>query len=231
MDTTNLAMQPFTLAFKSAEVEGEFLGEVAKKRWPVLVFIFCFDVLCFLFRFTAKLSGTAGSPDGEAGCLLSSTNSCMHLVLPAQPVLAWASTDHSSSKDVVLECSSRERSCCRNSDRLGNTQPTARFTNNSHGSLSTHLTPSPLPLLLPVPGAAAVHPFDVVQEMGHQLANMAMLYVLIGLLNKRARKAGDNAARQVSNRLAQQQGVGGGGGEQGQTAARPSWLADAAEVE
>jgi hypothetical protein len=44
---------------------------------------------------------------------------------------------------------------------------------------------------------AAVHPFDVVQEMGHQLANMAMLYVLIGLLNKRARKAGDNAARQV----------------------------------
>lgn len=45
-----------------------------------------------------------------------------------------------------------------------------------------------------------MHPFDVVQEMGHQLANMAMLYVLIGLLNKRARKAGDNAARQVSSR-------------------------------
>lgn len=45
--------------------------------------------------------------------------------------------------------------------------------------------------------AAAVHPFEVVQEMGHQLGNMAMLYVLIGLLNKRARKAGDNAARQV----------------------------------
>jgi len=35
--------------------------------------------------------------------------------------------------------------------------------------------------------------------MGHQLANMAMLYVLIGLLNKRARKAGDNAARQVGS--------------------------------
>lgn len=66
MDTTNLAMQPFTLAFKSAQVEGEFLGEVAKKRWPVLIFIFCFDVLCFLFRFTAKLSSTTGSPDGEA---------------------------------------------------------------------------------------------------------------------------------------------------------------------
>jgi hypothetical protein len=33
--------------------------------------------------------------------------------------------------------------------------------------------------------------------MGHQLANMAMLYILIGLLNKRARKSGNNAARQV----------------------------------
>jgi hypothetical protein len=64
MDTTNLAMQPFTLAFKSAEVEGEFLGEVAQKRWPVLMFIFCFDVLCFLFRFTAKLSSATGSPGG-----------------------------------------------------------------------------------------------------------------------------------------------------------------------
>jgi hypothetical protein len=38
--------------------------------------------------------------------------------------------------------------------------------------------------------------------MGHQLANMAMLYVLIGLLNKRARTAGNNAARQVGADLA-----------------------------
>lgn len=44
---------------------------------------------------------------------------------------------------------------------------------------------------------AGIRPLEVVAEMGHQLANMAMLYVLIGLLNKRARKAGDNAARQV----------------------------------
>lgn len=44
---------------------------------------------------------------------------------------------------------------------------------------------------------STVRPFEVLQEMGHQLANMAMLYVLIGLLNKRARKAGNNAARQV----------------------------------
>lgn len=45
--------------------------------------------------------------------------------------------------------------------------------------------------------ADAGRPFEVVQEMGHQLANMAMLYVLIGLLNKRARTAGNNAARQA----------------------------------
>ena len=70
MDTTNLAMQPFTLAFKSPEVEGEFLGEVAKKRWPVLIFIFFFDVLCFLFRFTAKLSRTTGSLDGKHQALV-----------------------------------------------------------------------------------------------------------------------------------------------------------------
>jgi uncharacterized membrane protein len=37
---------------------------------------------------------------------------------------------------------------------------------------------------------------DVIREMGHQLANMGMLYVLIGLLNRRARRAGDAAARQ-----------------------------------
>jgi len=80
MDTTNLAMQPFTLAFKSPEVEGEFLGEVAKKRWPVLMFIFCFDVLCFLFRFTAKLSSTTG-PDGEAARCTEQTNSYWELQL------------------------------------------------------------------------------------------------------------------------------------------------------
>jgi hypothetical protein len=71
MDTTNLAMQPFTLAFKSAQVEGEFLGEVAQKRWPVLIFIFCFDVLCFLFRFTAKLSSTTGNSDGEGSGMMT----------------------------------------------------------------------------------------------------------------------------------------------------------------
>jgi len=45
--------------------------------------------------------------------------------------------------------------------------------------------------------AAPLAASDVVSEMGHQLTNMAMLYVLIALLNKRARQSGDNAARQV----------------------------------
>jgi hypothetical protein len=62
------------------------------------------------------------------------------------------------------------------------------------------------------PMCAAVHPFHVFQEMGHQLGNMAMLYVLIGLLNKRARKAGDNAARQVGGWGYGGYGRGGGVG-------------------
>lgn len=57
--------------------------------------------------------------------------------------------------------------------------------------------------------------------MGHQLANMAMLYVLIGLLNKRARKAGDNAARQVGGGGAGKgRGGAAGGGKGAQRAAR-----------
>lgn len=45
--------------------------------------------------------------------------------------------------------------------------------------------------------AAGPNAYEVIKEMGHQLCNMAMLYVLIGLLNKRARRSGNNAARQV----------------------------------
>ena len=45
-----------------AAVEGEYLGDVAKRRWPVLIFIFCFDIACFLFRFVAKLTGHTAAP-------------------------------------------------------------------------------------------------------------------------------------------------------------------------
>lgn len=45
----------------AAEVEGEYLADVAKRRWPVLVFVFCFDVGCYLLRLGAKLlSGHQG---------------------------------------------------------------------------------------------------------------------------------------------------------------------------
>lgn len=39
--------------------------------------------------------------------------------------------------------------------------------------------------------------FDLVREFGPQLANMAVLYMAVGLLNKRSRRLGDTAARQV----------------------------------
>lgn len=44
-----------------AEVEGQYLADVAKRRWPVLVFVFSFDVGCYLLRLGAKLlSGHQG---------------------------------------------------------------------------------------------------------------------------------------------------------------------------
>lgn len=55
-----LQMAPVTLVFPP-EVEGEYLADVAKRRWPVLVFVFCFDVGCYLLRLGAKLlSGHQG---------------------------------------------------------------------------------------------------------------------------------------------------------------------------
>ncbi len=44
-----------------------------------------------------------------------------------------------------------------------------------------------------VPAAA----LSIATEMGPQLANMALLYIAISLLNRRSRKHGDTAARQV----------------------------------
>ncbi|KAI8475163.1 MAG: hypothetical protein J3K34DRAFT_487042 [Monoraphidium minutum] len=109
-DALSMEINPFTLAFRSPATEAHFLREVAKARWPVLMFVFLFDCLCFSFRFAAKLAGRSGG-DGAQAC---------------------------------------------------------------------------------------ANPMEVVREMGHQLANMGMLYVLIGLLNRRARRSrsGGAAARQ-----------------------------------
>ena len=40
----------------SADVEGQFLADVAQRRWPVLIFIFCFDVFCYMLRLGARLA-------------------------------------------------------------------------------------------------------------------------------------------------------------------------------
>ncbi|KAK9815291.1 hypothetical protein WJX72_001151 [[Myrmecia] bisecta] len=47
-------MHPLTLAFRSPGLEGQYLADVANRRWPVYIFIFCFDVACYSFRLTAK---------------------------------------------------------------------------------------------------------------------------------------------------------------------------------
>ena len=40
----------------AADVEGQFLADVAQRRWPVLIFIFCFDVFCYMLRLGARLA-------------------------------------------------------------------------------------------------------------------------------------------------------------------------------
>uniref|UniRef100_A0A7R9VZ96 histidine kinase n=1 Tax=Chlamydomonas euryale TaxID=1486919 RepID=A0A7R9VZ96_9CHLO len=52
--TTTPASRPFTLSFTQSALESEYLASEARSRWPVLVFIFVFDVACFLFRLCAK---------------------------------------------------------------------------------------------------------------------------------------------------------------------------------
>ncbi len=39
----------------TAALESQYLADDAKQRWPVLIFIFCFDVTCYMFRAGAKL--------------------------------------------------------------------------------------------------------------------------------------------------------------------------------
>ncbi|KXZ42128.1 hypothetical protein GPECTOR_199g356 [Gonium pectorale] len=111
MDRTGqgLASKPITLSFKSPVLEGEYLAEVAKRRWPVLLFIFCFDITCYIFRISAKCFRPGAIPG------------------PLQ----------------FLRCS-----------------------------------------------------FGYAREFAPQLANMAVLYFFLGLLNKRSRRLGDKAARQ-----------------------------------
>lgn len=55
-----IEVNPFTLSFVLQDVEGQYLRDVAARRMPVLVFVFCFDVACFLFRMLAKLVASFG---------------------------------------------------------------------------------------------------------------------------------------------------------------------------
>lgn len=56
-DAKRFELRAITLGFRSQGVEAEYLLDVARRRWPVLVFIFCFDVLSYMFRTTAKILG------------------------------------------------------------------------------------------------------------------------------------------------------------------------------
>ena len=65
-------MQAELFALLPAELEAEFLNNVAVRRRYVLMFIMCFDVLCYLFRLLAKYVKNKASDTSEPGSVLSS---------------------------------------------------------------------------------------------------------------------------------------------------------------
>lgn len=69
-----------------------------------------------------------------------------------------------------------------------------------------HLATPALPLRPTEPGGGLLRRgCDLVREFAPQLANMAVLYLFLGLLNRRSRRLGDKAARQVWAPARQQQ--------------------------
>lgn len=57
-DAKSLELSQITLNFRDAAVEAEFQQHVAVRRRPILLLVFCFDVICYLFRMAAKFVRT-----------------------------------------------------------------------------------------------------------------------------------------------------------------------------
>ncbi|KAL0047756.1 hypothetical protein WJX82_011186 [Trebouxia sp. C0006] len=57
-DAKFLELSQITLNFRDAAVEAEFQQHVAVRRRPILLLVFCFDVICYLFRMAAKFVRT-----------------------------------------------------------------------------------------------------------------------------------------------------------------------------
>lgn len=98
MNENEFELNAFSLAFKSPSVEGEFLQEVAQRRWPVLIWVFAFDVFCFSLRFVAKLTTSADECEC-CGCLLM----CQHSV-PAHLHLCPCCMAHSWPHGHAMAC-------------------------------------------------------------------------------------------------------------------------------
>lgn len=52
----------------ATDVEAQYLADVAKRRWPVLVFVIAFDVGCYILRFGAKLLASRVMPLPPGPC-------------------------------------------------------------------------------------------------------------------------------------------------------------------
>lgn len=144
-----------------AALEAEYLGVEAQSRWPVLMFIMTFDVICYCFRICAKCT-TLYWRTGE-----QHRRRCtgQHQVIAAG---ACPATTISTASLIMLPCH----------------------------------------LFLPPPGEGLSSSLMVVaRDMGPQCASMIVLYTLIGLLNRRSKRLGDTAARQVGGGWGGMQGV------------------------
>ncbi|GAX73564.1 hypothetical protein CEUSTIGMA_g1015.t1 [Chlamydomonas eustigma] len=69
-DCPVITRSALTLCFHQQGLERQYLAVNAKNRWPILFSIFCFDVVCFIIRTTAKVMQSTYSHDGDAASAL-----------------------------------------------------------------------------------------------------------------------------------------------------------------
>ena len=65
-----------TARMPCAGLEAQYMQEIAKERWPVLIAIFCFDLVTYAIRLGARTltDGLLGLPAALAGMLPQLTN-------------------------------------------------------------------------------------------------------------------------------------------------------------
>jgi hypothetical protein len=167
-------VHPLTLAFRAPGVEAGYLREVAAWRAPVLAAVFTFDCLAFAFRIAAKLAGRRGK--GQRLRLGAGRRTVPPRARAARTGAAGGASKHRDARD----------SPCPKAPPLTPSKPAEQHPPAPHQSRAPAAPP---------PRPACGSPLEAAAEMAYQLANMASLYLVIGLLNRRARRAAPPAPR------------------------------------